>query len=131
MFITNLIEDKKVSVYGKGLNVRDWLHTRDHSKAIDLILHKGKIGETYCIGGDCEIKNIELTKFILKEMGFGEEMIEFVKDRKGHDYRYAIDFSKINKELGWKPKVDFKEGIRETIRWYKSQESWWKRLKSV
>lgn len=130
LFITNLIEGKKVPLYGKGLNIRDWLHTKDHSEAIDLILHKGKLGETYCIGGDCEMRNIDVTKIILKEMGFGDKMIEFVEDRKGHDFRYAIDFSKIKRELGWKPRIDFKEGIKRTIKWYKDNEGWWRKLKS-
>ncbi len=128
LFITNLLKNKKVPVYGNGLNVRDWLHIQDHCEAIDLILHKGKIGETYCIGGNCEIKNIELTKMILQEMGFGEDMIEYVKDRKGHDFRYAMDFTKIKNELGWKPKHNFKKGLKETIEWYKNNEWWWREL---
>lgn len=129
LFITNLIEKKKVPVYGKGLNVRDWIHVDDHNEAVDLILHKGKIGETYCLGGDAEIKNIDITKMILSEFGYGEEMMEFVADRKGHDFRYAIDFSKISKELGWKPKHTFKQGLKETVEWYKKNANWWKPLK--
>lgn len=129
LFITNLIDDKKVPVYGKGENVRDWIHVYDHNEAVDLILHKGKIGETYCIGGDSEIRNIDITKMLLREFGFGDEMIEHVEDRKGHDFRYAIDFSKIKNELGWQPKISFEEGIRKTIDWYKNNEDWWRPLK--
>lgn len=129
LFITNLIDSKKVPVYGKGQNIRDWIHVLDHCEAIDLILHEGKIGETYCVGGDAEITNIGITKMILNEFGFGDEMITYVEDRKGHDFRYAIDFSKIQLELGWKPKHNFKSGLKETIKWYKENESWWRPLK--
>jgi len=129
LFITNLMEGKKVPVYGKGLNVRDWIHVDDHNEAVDLILHKGKIGETYCMGGNAEMKNIEITKMILKEFNKGDEMIEFVADRKGHDFRYAIDFIKIKNELGWTPKHSFEQGLKETIQWYKDNEGWWKPLK--
>ena len=129
LFITNLIEGKKVPVYGKGQNVRDWIHVDDHNEGVDLILHKGKIGETYCLGGNSEIKNIDITRRILKEFGVGSEMMEFVVDRKGHDFRYAIDFTKIKKELGWHPKHTFEEGLKETIAWYKKNERWWKMLK--
>ena len=128
-FITNLLEGRKVPVYGKGENIRDWIHVYDHNEAVDLILHKGKIGETYCVGGDSEMKNIDITKMILNEFGYGDEMIEYVVDRKGHDFRYAIDFSKINKDLGWRPKHTFKQGLKETIDWYKNNEEWWKPLK--
>lgn len=126
LFITNLIQGKKVPLYGKGSNVRDWLHVFDHCDAIELILKKGRIGETYCIGGDTELSNLELTRLILKEMNFDDDMIDLVKDRKGHDFRYSIDFSKIKKELGWEPKIPFKKGIKDTIRWYKENDSWWK-----
>ncbi|MBS3176608.1 dTDP-glucose 4,6-dehydratase [Candidatus Woesearchaeota archaeon] len=129
LFITNLIEGRKVPVYGKGLNIRDWIHVIDHCRAIDLILRKGKIGETYCIGGDCELRNIDLAKEILKAFNKDESWIEFVEDRKGHDYRYAIDSSKIKKELGWKTEIAFKEGLKQTIQWYKENEAWWKPLK--
>ena len=101
LFITNLIEGKKIPVYGKGLNIRDWLHVEDHCRAIDVILHKGKMGETYCIGGGEEKRNIDLAKEILAEMKMDDSKIEFVEDRKGHDMRYAMDHSKITKELGW------------------------------
>lgn len=130
LFITNLIENKKVPVYGDGMQVRDWLFVEDHCEAIDLIIHKGKIGETYCVGGNCEKPNIEITKKILKLLGKGEEMIEYVKDRPGHDRRYAIDFSKIKWELGWQPKTNFDEGMKKTVEWYKTNESWWREIKS-
>ena len=129
LFITNLIEGKKVPIYGSGENIRDWIHVLDHCEAIDLILHKGKIGETYCVGGDSELSNIEITRKILREFGEGDEMIEYVEDRKGHDFRYAIDFSKIKDELGWFPKISFDDGLRKTIEWYKNNEDWWKPLK--
>ncbi len=129
LFITNSIDNKKVPVYGKGENIRDWIHVYDHNEAVDLILHEGKSGETYCVGGDCELRNVDITKMILKEFGVGEEMIEHVEDRKGHDFRYAIDFSKITKELNWKPRINFEQGLKETIKWYKNNESWWRPLK--
>lgn len=129
LFITHLLEDKKVPVYGKGLNVRDWIYVEDHNDAVDLIVHKGMIGETYCIGGNEELTNLEVTFKILEEFGFGEEMIEYVQDRKGHDFRYAIDFSKIKNELGWTPKHSFEEGLKKTVAWYKENTSWWKPLK--
>lgn len=130
LFITNLLEGKKVPLYGDGMNIRDWLYVEDHCAAIDLIIHKGKIGETYCVGGNSEKTNKEITYKILKLMGKGEDMIEFVKDRPGHDRRYAIDFSKITRELDWKPKVTFEEGLKKTIAWYKNNEAWWKNIKS-
>ena len=130
LFITNLIENKKIPLYGDGMAIRDWLYVEDHSIAIDLILQKGKIGETYCIGGSCEKTNKEITYKILELMGKGEEMIEFVADRKGHDLRYSINSSKIQRELGWMPKTSFEEGMKKTIEWYKENESWWKKIKS-
>ena len=131
LFITNLIEGKKVPVYGKGLNVRDWLYVEDHCEAIDLIINEGKIGETYCIGGDCEKRNIDITKKILNYFDFDDSMIEYVEDRKGHDLRYAIDSTKIKKELGWKQKHNFKEGLKETVEWYKQNEKWWRKFKKT
>jgi dTDP-glucose 4,6-dehydratase len=129
--ITNLIEEKKVPIYGDGLYVRDWLYIEDHCRAIDLILHKGKIGETYFIGGLSEdIGNLEVIKKIIKMMGKDESMIEFVKDRPGHDRRYAIDWSKIKKELGWQPKYDFDTALKMTIDWYIKNQDWWKRIKN-
>jgi dTDP-glucose 4,6-dehydratase len=129
LFATNLIDSKKVPLYGDGRNVRDWIHVLDHCRAIDLILHQGCLGETYCIGGDCERNNKEITYKILELMGRGEEMIEFVKDRPGHDLRYAIDSSKIKRELGWRPEFDFEAGIKETVEWYRKNESWWRKIK--
>lgn len=130
LFITNLLEGKKVPLYGDGMNIRDWLYVEDHCEAIDLIIHEGKIGETYNIGGGCEKNNKEITHKILELMGRGEEMIEYVKDRPGHDRRYAIDFSKIKNELGWTPRTDFEEGLKKTIKWYNENESWWRSIKS-
>ena len=128
--ITNLMEGKKVPVYGDGLYVRDWLYVEDHYKAIDLILQKGKVGETYLVGGLTEdISNIEIIKRILKIMGKDETQIEYVKDRPGHDRRYAVDWSRINQELGWKPEHNFDEYLRITVDWYKNNQEWWKKIK--
>ena len=128
--ITNLLEGKNVPVYGDGVQVRDWLYVEDHAKAIVLILEKGKIGETYCIGGDGERENIWIVKELLRLLGKDESRIEYVKDRPGHDRRYAIDFSKIKTELGWQPSVSLEEGLAKTVEWFKANESWWKRVKS-
>lgn len=128
--ITNIMENKKVPIYGDGLNVRDWLYVDDHCRAIDLIIHKGKIGETYCIGGNGERENIWIVKKILEIFGKDESMIEYVKDRAGHDRRYAIDFSKIENELGWKPEVSLEEGLQKTVKWFQENTKWWKRVKS-
>jgi dTDP-glucose 4,6-dehydratase len=130
LFITNLLEGKKIPVYGDGRQVRDWLFVEDHCEAIDLIIHKGKIGETYCIGGDCEKPNIDITQKILEILGKNEEMIEYVKDRPGHDRRYAIDFSKIKQDLGWQPRTNFEEGMQKTVKWYQENKDWWKKIKS-
>jgi len=130
LFVTNLIEGKKIPLYGDGMNIRDWLYVEDHCAAIDLIIHQGKIGETYCVGGNSEKTNKEITYKILELMGKDKSSIEFVKDRPGHDRRYAIDFSKIKNELGWEPSVSFEEGLQKTIEWYKNNESWWKNIKS-
>ena len=129
LFITNIIEGKKVPLYGNGLNVRDWLHVDDHCRGIALALTKGRAGEVYNIGGGTELTNVELTHKILKAMGVGEEFIQPVEDRKGHDLRYSVDISKINKELGYSPQVNFEEGLEQTINWYKSNEAWWKKHK--
>ena len=129
--ITNIIEGKKVPIYGDGLYVRDWLYVEDHCKALDLILHKGKIGETYFIGGlTKDIPNIEVVRKILKIMGKDESYIEHVKDRPGHDRRYAIDWSKINRELSWKPEADFDTGLKLTVDWYLKNKDWWRKIKS-
>jgi len=130
LVITNLIEGKKVPVYGDGLNVRDWLFVLDHCTAIQKVLLEGKEGETYLVGGmSQDISNLEVVKMILKIMGKDESSIEFVEDRKGHDRRYTIDWTKINRELGWKPSVSIEEGLIKTIEWYKNNEAWWKPLK--
>jgi len=128
-FITNLIEGKKVTVYGEGKNVRDWIHVDDHNCGVDLILKKGKIGETYCLGGNSERSNIDMTKDILSLMGYGEEMIEYVADRLGHDLRYAIDYSKAKSDLGFEPKISLNEGLSATIEWYKNNHEWWNKIK--
>ncbi len=129
--ITNLIEGKKVPVYGDGLYVRDWVYVEDHCRAIDLVLAKGKVGETYCVGGMAEgVNNLEVAKKILSLLGKNEDMIEFVKDRPGHDRRYAIDWSKIKNELGWEPEHSFDQWLEETVKWYQSNEQWWKKVKS-
>lgn len=130
LIITNLMQGKKISVYGDGMNVRDWLHVEDHCRAIDTIIHKGKIGETYCVGGDGEKTNIEIVKTILDLLCRDESWIEYIEDRKGHDKRYAINFSKLKNELGWTPQISFDEGIESTVRWFQENEDWWKRIKS-
>ena len=128
--VTNILEGKKVPVYGDGLYVRDWLYVEDHCEAIDLILQKGRIGDTYFIGGlTNDIANIEVVKKVLNLMGKNENLIEFVKDRPGHDRRYAIDWTKINQELGWKPGHKFNEALKLTVDWYLKNQDWWKGLK--
>ena len=131
LFITNIIEGKKVPLYGNGLNVRDWLHVDDHCRGIALALTKGKSGEVYNIGGGTELTNVELTHKILNAMGAGEELIQPVEDRRGHDLRYSVDISKINKELGYSPQVNFEEGLVQTINWYKNNEAWWRKHKQA
>lgn len=124
LFIDNLMNNKQVPVYGDGANVRDWLHVEDHCRAIDAVFHKGVPGEVYNIGGNNERTNMQITKLLLSELGKGEELIRYVEDRLGHDRRYAIDSSKIQRELGWEPKHTFETGIRETINWYKANQTW-------
>ncbi|MCC0644170.1 MULTISPECIES: dTDP-glucose 4,6-dehydratase [unclassified Clostridioides] len=131
IMILNALEDKDLPVYGNGENVRDWLHVYDHCTAIDLIIHKGNIGEVYNIGGHNERSNIEVVKTILNLLGKSEDLISYVNDRPGHDLRYAIDPSKIENELGWKAKYDFDSGIKETVKWYIEHEYWWKSVLSV
>jgi dTDP-glucose 4,6-dehydratase len=129
--ITNILEGKKVPVYGDGLNVRDWLYVTDHCRAIEVVLNKGKLGQTYLVGGMTkDIPNLEVVKKILKIMNKDESSIEYVKDRLGHDRRYAVDWSKIEKELGWKPEHDFDEWLEKTVRWYEENEKWWKDVKT-
>jgi len=131
LFVTNLIEGKKVPLYGDGLNVRDWLHVEDHCDAIWTVLEKGTPGEVYNIGGNNEITNRKITETILREMGRNwDESVQYVKDRPGHDRRYAIDAGKIKRELGWEPKHRFEQSIKTTIQWYKDHQDWWRAIKS-
>jgi dTDP-glucose 4,6-dehydratase len=130
LFITNLIEDKKVPIYGDGMNIRDWLYVEDHCKAIDLIMHRGKLGETYCLGGGCEKTNKEITEKILELMNKDAKMIEYIADRQGHDRRYAISYDKIKNELDWEPKIDFETGMKKTVEWYIENQEWWRRIKN-
>jgi len=124
LMINNTLNNQKLPVYGDGKNIRDWIHVHDHCTAIDLVLHKGKIGEIYNIGGNTEKENIEIVKLILKHLKKSEELIKYVEDRLGHDRRYAIDSTKIQEELRWKPKYTFEQGIKETIEWYLSNKKW-------
>lgn len=128
LMIINTLEGKKLPVYGDGKNVRDWMYVNDHCSAIDLIIEKGKIGETYLAGGNAEVTNIDVVRTILKLLGKGEDIIEFVKDRPGHDRRYAIDSSKLEKELGWVREEGFEAGIKKTVKWYQENQEWWKKL---
>ena len=130
LFVTNLLEAKKVPLYGDGKNVRDWIYVGDHNRGVDLVIKKGVIGETYCLGGGNQLSNSEITSIILNLLGLGEEMIEYVIDRPGHDLRYAINISKAEKDLNWYPEVDFDAGIRHTINWYKNNKEWWQKIKS-
>jgi dTDP-glucose 4,6-dehydratase len=129
LMITNLFEEKPVPVYGEGRNVRDWLYVEDTCSAIDLILHKGKPGEVYNVGGNGERRNIEIVRHVLEILGRDETSITFVKDRPGHDYRYALDIAKMERELGWRPSVDVETGLKKTIDWYRDNGWWWKPLK--
>jgi len=130
LMISNALEDKQLPVYGDGKNVRDWLHVQDHCEAIDVVLHKGKLGDVYNIGGHNEKQNIEIVKLILADLGKTESLINYVKDRPGHDRRYAIDAGKIQRELGWVPKYTFEVGIKQTIKWYLENQEWIKNVKS-
>jgi dTDP-glucose 4,6-dehydratase len=130
LFITNLLEGKKVPVYGTGKNIRDWLHVDDHCRGIYQVLINGTSGEVYNIGGGRELTNNEITSLILEVMGESESSIEYVEDRKGHDLRYSVDWTKINRELSYQPQVKFEDGLRETIQWYRENEAWWKPLKN-
>jgi len=130
LMISNALENKLLPVYGDGMNIRDWLHVYDHCTAIDLVLQKGESGEIYNIGGNNEKSNIEIVKLILKYLRKDESLIKYVKDRPGHDRRYAIDSTKIRKELGWKAGYTFETGISKTIKWYLDNRKWWKRIKS-
>ena len=129
LFITNALENKKLPLYGDGLNVRDWLYVLDNCQAIDLVLHKGKIGQTYNVAAGNEFPNLELTRLILGIIQKSQDLIEYVNDRPGHDRRYSLDYSKI-RTLGWQPKYQFQQALRETIRWYQDNKQWWRKLKS-
>ncbi len=128
LIIANALNDKPLPVYGKGENVRDWLYVEDHCRAIDLIIRKGKVGEVYNIGGHNEKTNLEVVKTVIHELGKSEDLIQYVTDRPGHDMRYAIDPTKIHKELGWLPETKFEDGIKKTIQWYLDNKTWWENI---
>ena len=128
LMIANALADKPLPVYGEGINVRDWLYVEDHCRAIDLIIHKGRVGEVYNVGGHNEMRNIDIVKLICKELGKPESLITYVTDRKGHDMRYAIDPTKIHNELGWLPETKFADGIKKTIKWYLENRDWWEEI---
>jgi len=130
LIISRALNDESLPVYGDGLNIRDWLYVEDHCSAIDLVIHQGKLGEVYNIGGNNERTNVHIVKTILNELGKPESLITYVTDRPGHDRRYGIDPTKIMNELGWKPKHNFETGIKETIQWYLSNKEWWTRIQS-
>jgi dTDP-glucose 4,6-dehydratase len=130
LMITNAYVDKELPVYGDGLNVRDWIHVKDHCRAVDVVLRNGRPGEIYNIGGESEYPNIEIVKRILSRLDKPETLIQYVKDRPGHDRRYAMDATKLKTELGWRPEYDFGDGINETVSWYIEHELWWQRIKS-
>lgn len=129
LFITNILEGKPVGLYGDGLQIRDWLYVVDHCSAIETILRKGKMGESYCVAGGDEIPNLEIAKKIIALLGASEDQIQFIADRPGHDRRYSLNDSKLRTELGWAPQKGFDEGMRETVEWYKNNTAWWKKLK--
>ena len=128
LIINNALQGKKLPVYGDGKNVRDWLYVEDHCKAIDLIIHNGRVGEVYNVGGHNEKRNIDIVKIICKELNKPESLITYVTDRKGHDMRYAIDPTKIHNELGWLPETKFEDGIKKTIQWYLDNREWWETI---
>jgi dTDP-glucose 4,6-dehydratase len=130
LFITNLIEGRKVPVYGDGMNVRDWIHVADHCRGIRAAIHKGKPGEVYNLGGNNEQNNMAITRMLLEALGKDDSMIQYVQDRLGHDRRYAIDASKAARELGWRPQVTFTDGLAGTVEWYRTHESWWRGIKT-
>ena len=128
--ISNALNDQALPVYGDGMNVRDWIHVVDHCRAIDAILHTGNAGEVYNIGADSERHNIDIVKYILYRLDKPKSLIRFVEDRPGHDRRYAMDYSKLHRDLGWEPSMSFEEGMNQTISWYIEHESWWQRIKT-
>ncbi len=130
LMIANALNNKPLPVYGEGINVRDWLYVEDHCRAIDLVIHKGRVGEVYNIGGHNEMRNIDIVKMILRELNKPESLIVHVEDRKGHDMRYAIDPAKIHRELGWLPETKFEDGIKKTIKWYLENRKWWETILS-
>jgi len=130
LMISNAVEGRELPVYGDGLQVRDWIHVEDHCRALDVVLHQGRAGEVYNIGGQSERTNLSVVRTILDHLDKPHSLIRFVKDRPGHDRRYAIDFSKIEKTLGWKPSILFEEGIRQTIAWYQAHPEWWREIKT-
>jgi len=130
LLVSNAIEDKELPIYGDGMNVRDWIYVEDHCRALDTVLHHGKDGEVYNIGGRSEKPNLEVVKTVLDQLVKPHSLIRFVKDRPGHDRRYAMDFSKIERELGWKPTFSFEEGVRLTVEWYRTHQDWWRKIKT-
>ncbi|RLC39152.1 dTDP-glucose 4,6-dehydratase [Candidatus Falkowbacteria bacterium] len=130
LFIINLLQGKKLPLYGKGKNIRDWIYVDDHNAGVEAVIMKGKIGETYCLGGENELSNMDITRKLLDLMGKSESEIKYVKDRPGHDFRYAMDISKAKKELDWRPRTDFDDGLKKTIDWYRKNKDWWERIKS-
>ena len=131
LFITNLLEGKQAPLYGQGDNIREWIYTQDHCRAIDLVLHQGRLGEVYNIGTAQRFSNLEITQKILAILDLDDSRIEYVVDRPGHDWRYALDSSKLRKELGFKPSHDFDQGLEKTINWYKANQTWWEPLKQI
>jgi len=130
LFISNILEDREIPVYGDGMQVRDWIYVDDHSRAIEAVIEKGRPGEVYNVGGENELTNITLTKLLLENLGKSEKLIKYVKDRPGHDRRYAIDCSKIRRELGWEPQTRFEEGLKHTIDWYRANQEWWRNIRT-
>lgn len=130
LFISRLMEGKRVPVYGDGLQIRDWIHVHDHNRGVDAIIQKGKAGETYCLGGNNQTTNLALTKMLIELLGRDESSIEFVKDRPGHDRRYDIDYAKAKAELGWEPQISLEEGLKQTVDWYQSHQEWVTRCQS-
>jgi dTDP-glucose 4,6-dehydratase len=129
VMVTNLIEGRKVPVYGRGENVRDWLYVEDCCRAIELVLDRGQPGEAYNVGGESERRNTDVARMVVKQMNLTEGSIEYVPDRPGHDFRYALDNTKIRHELGWRPEREFEDGLRSTVAWYRENTDWWRPLK--
>jgi dTDP-glucose 4,6-dehydratase len=130
LFVTNLMQGEQVPLYGDGMNVRDWIHVEDHCEAVLAVLERGEVGRVYNIGGECELPNIDIARRLLELTGRDDSAIRYVKDRPGHDRRYAMDISRIRAELNWQPRIGFDEGIAETVEWYRANESWWRAIKS-